>query len=342
MRHQSAAEPAQSHPASLEATGAPAVRPKAAVPARDLSALAWVAPNMRAALDDAVREFGEYAADVIADPEVIGARDTTSLRLAGQYLHQAAGALLIVGLRGVDVYCQAAKRLLEAVDAGTVPADAQTLDVFSRAVQALQEYVADLMAGMGEEPLRLFQPYQAVLTRLGEERIHPADLWADELRHLPALLLPSRDLPGLARLRRKFELALLTALRAPASNADGAVVDPSAAAAAYAPLEDLLHGIRALEREPRRAGDDLHRDLWLVLALTFGALRAGLVPADMTAKRLAARVNLLLRQYSHNNVHLPQGLLTDALYLLAGMAYSNAPATPVGDDTLGPDNRGVC
>lgn len=337
MRHQSSAQPEQPEGASFEAAGAPAVRTRSAAPARDLSVLAWVAPNMRAALDDAVREFGEYVADVIANPEVIGARDTTSLRLAGQYLHQAAGALLIVGLRGVDVYCQAAKRLLDAVDAGTVAADAQTLDVLSRAVQALQEYVADLMAGMAEEPLRLFQPYQAVLARLGEERIHPADLWADELRHLPALLLPSRDLPGLARLRRKFELALLTALRAPASSADGVHVDPVAAAAAYAPLEELLHGIRALEREPRRAGDDLQRDLWLVLALTFGALRAGLVPADMTAKRLAARVNLLLRQYSHNNVQLPQGLLTDALYLLAGMAYNNAPAAPVGDDTLGPD-----
>ena len=341
MHHQSSAQPAQPDAASFEATGASVVRPKSAVPARDLSVLAWVAPNMRAALDDAVREFGEYVADVSANPEVIGARDTTSLRLAGQYLHQAAGALLIVGLRGVEVYCQAAKRLLEAVDGGTVAADAQTLDVFSRAVQALQEYVADLMAGMAEEPLRLFQPYQAVLARLGEERIHPADLWADELRHLPALLLPSRDLPGLARLRRKFELALLTALRAPssapASNADGAQADPAAAAAAYAPLEELLHGIRALEREPRRAGDDLQRDLWLVLALTFGALRAGLVPADLTAKRLAARVNLLLRQYSHNNIHLPQGLLIDALYLLAGMAYGSAPAAPVGDDTLGPD-----
>lgn len=340
MRHQSSAQPEQPEGASFEAIGAPAARPRPAMStaqARDLSVLAWVAPNMRAALDDAVREFGEYVADVVANPEVIGARDTTSLRLAGQYLHQAAGALLIVGLRGVDVYCQAAKRLLEAVDAGTVVADMQTLDVLSRAVQALQEYVADLMAGMAEEPLRLFQPYQAVLARLGEERIHPADLWADELRYLPALLLPSRDLPGLARLRRKFELALLTALRAPASNADGVHSDPVAAAAAYAPLEELLHGIRALEREPRRAGDDLQRDLWLVLALTFGALRAGLVPADMTAKRLAARVNLLLRQYSHNNIHLPQGLLTDALYLLAGMAYNNAPAAPVGDDTLGPD-----
>ncbi|WP_303678138.1 hybrid sensor histidine kinase/response regulator [Ralstonia mannitolilytica] len=332
MRHPSSAQP---ETASFEAAGAPARAPSV-VPARDLSALAWVVPNMRAALDDAVREFGEYAADVIANPEVIGARDTTSLRLAGQYLHQAAGALLIVGLRGVEVYCQAAKRLLEAVDAGTVPADVQTLDVFSRAVQALQEYVADLMAGMAEEPLRLFQPYQAVLTRLGEERIHPADLWADELRHLPALLLPSRDLAGLARLRRKFELGLLTALRAPAG-ADGPDADPAAAAAAYAPLEDLLHNIRALEREPRRAGDDLQRDLWLVLALTFGALRAGLVPADLMAKRLAARVNLLLRQYSQNNIQLPQGLLNDALYLLAGMAYGNAPAAPVGDDTLGPD-----
>ncbi len=335
MRHQSSAQPES----AFEATGAPAgsqkPSPKANVPARDLSALAWVAPNMRAALDDAVREFGEYVADIVANPEVIGARDTTSLRLAGQYLHQAAGALLIVGLRGIDVYCQAAKRLLDAVDAGTVPSDMQTLDVFSRAVQAMQEYVADLMAGMAEEPLRLFQPYQAVLARLGEERIHPADLWADELRHLPALLLPSRDLPGLARLRRKFELALLTALRAPAG--EGAQADPAAAAAAYAPLEQLLHSIRALEREPRRTGDDLQRDLWLVLALTFGALRAGLVPVDLTAKRLAARVNLLLRQYSHNNIHLPQGLLTDALYLLAGMAYSNAPAAPVGDDTLGPD-----
>lgn len=290
---------------------------------------------MRAALDDAVREFREYVADVVANPEVLGARDTTSLRLAGQYLHQAAGALLIVGLRGIDVYCQAAKRLLEAVDAGTLVADAQTLDIFSRAVQALQEYVADLMAGMAEEPLRLFQPYQAVLARLGEERIHPADLWADELRHLPALLLPSRDLVGLSRLRRKFEMALLAALRLP--NTAGPEHDPAVAAAAYAPMEKLLHGIRALEREPRRTGDDLLRDLWLVLALTFGALRAGLVPADITGKRLAARVNLLLRQYSHNNVHLPQGLLTDALYLLAGMAYGNALGAPAGDDTLGSD-----
>lgn len=333
MHHPSSAQPES---ASLEAAGAvAAARPVPSAPARDLSALAWVAPNMRAALDDAVREFREYVADVVANPEVLGARDTTSLRLAGQYLHQAAGALLIVGLRGIDVYCQAAKRLLEAVDAGTLVADAQTLDIFSRAVQALQEYVADLMAGMAEEPLRLFQPYQAVLARLGEERIHPADLWADELRHLPALLLPSRDLVGLSRLRRKFEMALLAALRLP--NTAGPEHDPAVAAAAYAPMEKLLHGIRALEREPRRTGDDLLRDLWLVLALTFGALRAGLVPADITGKRLAARVNLLLRQYSHNNVHLPQGLLTDALYLLAGMAYGNALGAPVGDDTLGSD-----
>lgn len=36
--------------------------------------------------------------------------------------------------------------------------------------------MAGLVVGMGEEPLCLFQSYQVVLIRLGEERIHPADL----------------------------------------------------------------------------------------------------------------------------------------------------------------------
>ena len=66
MRHQSSAQPES---ASFEAAGAaPAVRAASTMPARDLSALAWVAPNMRAALDDAVREFGEYVADIVANP----------------------------------------------------------------------------------------------------------------------------------------------------------------------------------------------------------------------------------------------------------------------------------
>lgn len=161
------------------------------------------------------------------------------------------------------------------------------------------------------------------------------------MRHLSALLSPSRDLPGLARLRHEFELVLPTALWVLAPSADEVIVDPSATVAVYAPLEDLLHDVHMFERESCHVGDDLHRDLWFVLAPTFDALRADLMPAGMTVERLAARVNPSLRQYSHNNVHLLQGLLTDALYLLVGMAYSNAPATPVGDDTLGP-NIVVC
>ncbi len=70
MHHPSSAQPES---ASLEAAGAvAAARPVPSAPARDLSALAWVAPNMRAALDDAVREFREYVADVVANPEVLG------------------------------------------------------------------------------------------------------------------------------------------------------------------------------------------------------------------------------------------------------------------------------
>jgi chemosensory pili system protein ChpA (sensor histidine kinase/response regulator) len=107
-----------------------------AAPQRDLSVLAWLAPSLRAALDDAAAELGHYVDEIQQTPEALGARDTTALRLAGQQLHQAAGAVHIVGLRGVDAYCQGLRRLLEAIDAGTVAAS-QALAVFRTGVQAL-------------------------------------------------------------------------------------------------------------------------------------------------------------------------------------------------------------
>ena len=194
----------------------PADAPEPAVPAsRDLSVLAWVAPSLRAALDDAATELSHYVDEVQQAPEALGARDTTSLRLAGQQLHQAAGAVHIVGLRGVDPYCQALRRLIESLDGGGVAADAGTLTLFRAGVQALAEYVDDLMAGDEQDPLRLFRPYAEILALLGDERVHPADLWLDELQMLPGILLPTRNASAVTRARQRYEAALLKALRLP-------------------------------------------------------------------------------------------------------------------------------
>ncbi|SOY56738.1 hybrid sensor histidine kinase/response regulator [Cupriavidus taiwanensis] len=279
--------------------------------ARDLSGLAWLAPSLRSALEDAAAELGHYVDEVRQAPEALGARDTTSLRLAGQHLHQAAGAVHIVGLRGTDPYCQALRRLLDAIDAGTVAAGAEALAVFRAGVQALAEYVDDLMAGDDEAPLRLFQPYAAVLARLGEERVHPADLWLDELQMLPGMLLPPRGPAAVARARQQFESALLKALRLPTPCADAALLRE-----AWLPLHAALEELRANEQEARRAADHPDRGVWHVLGLVCRALALGLLPSDLLAKRFAGRANLLLRQYQQGHVRVPQALLNDAVFLL--------------------------
>jgi len=301
-----------------ETTGSPA----AASPARDLSVLAWVAPSLRVALNDAVAELGHYVNEVQLAPEALGARDTTSLRLAGQHLHQAAGAVHIVGLRGVDPYCQSLRRLIEGVDGGSVAADTGTLEVFRAGVQALAEYVDDLMAGDDEDPLRLFRPYADVLALLGEERVHPADLWVDELQVLSGILLPALSVAPVTRARQRFEAALLKALRLPVPCADASLLRE-----AYLPLQEALEEVRANEQEARRATDHPDRGVWHVLALVFRALAHGLLPSDLLAKRFAGRAHLLVRQYLQGQVRVPQALLNDALFLLICTRQAAVDAT---------------
>ncbi|WP_423192932.1 Hpt domain-containing protein [Cupriavidus sp. H18C2] len=294
-----------------------------AAPQRDLSVLAWLAPSLRTALDDAAAELGHYVDEIRQTPEALGARDTTSLRLAGQHLHQAAGAVHIVGLRGVDAYCQALRRLLEAIDAGTVAADAPALAVFRTGVQALAEYVDDLMAGDAEDPLRLFQPYAAALALMKEERVHPADLWLDELQMLPGIVLPTRSATAVTRARQRFEAALLKALRLPTPCTDASLLRE-----AWLPLQVALDEVRNHEQDARRTADTPDRGIWHTLAMVFRALAHGLLPSDLLAKRFAARAHLLVRQYLQGQVRVPQALLNDAVFLLVSTGLTaDADAT---------------
>ncbi|GJG93682.1 Hpt domain-containing protein [Cupriavidus pauculus] len=305
---------------------APAIAAPAA-PQRDLSVLAWLAPSLRTALDDAATELGHYVDEIRQTPEALGARDTTSLRLAGQHLHQAAGAVHIVGLRGVDAYCQSLRRLLEAIDAGTVAADTAVLAVFRTGVQALAEYVDDLMTGDAEDPLRLFQPYAATLTLMKEERVHPADLWLEELQLLPGIVLPTRSTSAVTRARQRFEAALLKALRLPTP-----CTETSLLREAWLPLQSALDDVRNHEQDARRTTDTPDRGIWHTLAMVFRAQAHGLLPSDLLAKRFAARTHLLVRQYLQGQVRVPQALLNDAIFLLVSTGL-----TPDGpEDTTPP------
>ncbi len=223
-----------------------------------------------------------------------------------------------MGLRGVDPYCQALRRLIEGLDGGGVAANAGTLALFRSGVQALVEYVDDLMAGDDEDPLRLFRPYAEILNVLGDERVHPADLWLDELQMLPGILLPTRNASAVTRARQRYEAALLKALRLPVPCAESARLRE-----AYLPLQVALDEVQASEQDARRATDHPDRGVWHVLSLAFRALAHGLMPSDLLAKRFAGRAHLLLRQYQQGQVRVPQSLLNDAIFLLVCTAQES-------------------
>jgi chemosensory pili system protein ChpA (sensor histidine kinase/response regulator) len=194
-------------------------------------------------------------------------------------------------------------------------------------MQALAEYVDDLMAGDPEDPLRLYQPYTAALTLMKEERVHPADLWLDELQALPGIVLPTRSASAVTRARQRFEAALLKALRLPTPCAESALLRE-----AWLPLQSALDDVRNQEQEARRATDTPDRGIWHTLALVFRGLAHGLLPSDLLAKRFAARTHLLLRQYLQGQVRVPQALLNDAIFFLVSTAL-----TPDGpEDTTPP------
>ena len=64
----------------------------APVPQRDLSVLAWLAPSLRTALDDAAAELGHYVDEIQQAPEALGARAAGSVSASTDLVVAGPGA----------------------------------------------------------------------------------------------------------------------------------------------------------------------------------------------------------------------------------------------------------
>ena len=108
--------------------------------------------------------------------------DTSALRIARQQLHQACGALEMVGisgpaqvLRGMEA---AVNRFVQRPEYCTQEA-ATTLE---RTHFALMEYLEAVLAGKSVSAVALFPQYRDTQALAGNDKVHPADLWPSERR----------------------------------------------------------------------------------------------------------------------------------------------------------------
>ena len=115
-------------------------------------------PSVRQPLDSAARGSAEWClpeiqhafekvADAIDDFSGSGQTEQALFERASLSLHQGLGALRVMSLSGLDVFADTLEKLFEAKEDQKVDWSAQNVATVKRALNALMEYLEDLISG---------------------------------------------------------------------------------------------------------------------------------------------------------------------------------------------------
>ncbi len=159
----------------------------------DLGPLAWVLEELRKSLESANKALKKFVRDTeIARGTDLASVDASHLRIARQQLHQAVGALEMVGLEAPAHVLRATEAAVQLFVQHPEKCNEKSVGVVERSGFALVEYLEILMAGGTDSAVGLFPQYRDVQTLIGAERIHPADLWSAEWKWVSQPFPPGR------------------------------------------------------------------------------------------------------------------------------------------------------
>jgi chemosensory pili system protein ChpA (sensor histidine kinase/response regulator) len=176
----------------------------------DLGPLSWV----QGEIDEALTRGNDALALFRGNPG-----DGASLKHARAHVHQAAGAIQMVGLDAVVAFTDEIERhlvRLEDLPADKVPG---AVDLVVHAVSRLRVFLGDVANGAPPVPLTLFGEYEAMQKSRGVEISAPTDLFYPDLsvrapRSAPTEIMPAARLAShLLKERRQYQRGLLEWLR---------------------------------------------------------------------------------------------------------------------------------
>lgn len=267
----------------------------------DIGPLAWVLDELRKSIDGAIKQMRRFVLESqdARDADLI-AVDVGTLRQAKTYLHQACGAMEMVGMPAAALVLQvmehAAQRYVHKPESCTDSA-VQRLE---QAGFALLEYLDAVLAGKNISAVALFPQYRDLQALMGNDKVQPADLWGGALLSVtPPIAV---DVPALqydAGTRSRLEQAVLQLVK-------------SADAVAAARLKDISLGLL------RAAGSEQpYAVFWGVAAGFFDALASRILVADVYVKRVASRVLMQYSAFAKGDKALPERLLQEMLFFCA-------------------------
>jgi len=179
-----------------------------------------------------------------------------------------------------------------------------------RASFALTDYLAAVLKGKTLSSVALFPQYRDVLVLTGDDRIHPADLWAYDWRWIDvAVPASARPMPYDSAVRSRIDGLILHVVKTGHA--------PSALA-----MRDISLAFAANQTEINP------RVWWMVCAAYFEVVAYGLCASDLYEKRAATHVLLQYRTLARGESAISERLVRDLLFFCAQAALSPEHDTP--------------
>ncbi|MEG2045625.1 MAG: Hpt domain-containing protein, partial [Comamonas sp.] len=267
----------------------------------DIGPLAWVLDELRKSIDGAIKLMRRFVLESqdARDADLI-AIDVGTLRQAKAHLHQACGAMDMVGMPAAALLLQVMEHVAQRYVHKPENCTESAVQRLEQTGFALLEYLDAVLAGKNISAVALFPQYRDLQALMGNDKVQPADLWGGPLTsatppiavNVPALLYDTGT-------RSRLEQAVLQLVK-------------SADAVAAARLKDISLGLL------RTAGaEQPHAVFWGVAAGFFDALASRLLVADVYVKRVASRVLMQYSAFAKGDKALPERLLQEMLFFCA-------------------------
>ncbi len=263
----------------------------------DIGPLSWVKSEIDSSLERSRGSLKAFATDPA---------NRAALKAAKAHLHQAYGAVQIVGLHGVSRFFEETERLVAEVESGKVDAAPAAFDVLDRATQAIGKYLSELLDGLPDQPLRLYPLFREIALLRGARDVSEAELYFPDLSLQPP---PREDSPFrlsaedrqayLRGQRTRFQRGFLKWLKEPAD---------------VASVEDMMaavDGIESIQLVPAQ------RSFWWAAGAFYQALADGSLQPEAGVRQVCSRIEQLMRKMADANTAAPEHLAREVLYWLA-------------------------
>jgi chemosensory pili system protein ChpA (sensor histidine kinase/response regulator) len=277
----------------------------------DVGPLSWVQGEIDEALSRGMEALAAFGAN--------GA-DSVSLKHARSHVHQAAGAIQMVGLDAVVAFTDEIERQLvrlEELPAGQIAA---AVDLIDHACSRLRVFLDEIANGAPPVPLKLDAEYESMRKARGEDAPAPTDLFYPDLNVRPPRASPTEIMPSarltshLLKERRQYQRGLLEWLR----GGDAGGHAPQAAPTGIASMRQAIAAIEDVTTQPTL------RAFWWTTGALLEALEHGGLERSFGAKQLVARIDMQIRRVTEGSAKVADRLRREVLYHVA-MAKPVAP-----------------